>query len=86
MALDIKTARVRRVLLADGWHAVEDVGERGGGSSFEVGSVRFTEGTAAGTPEAGIGFTFVDHHTRKRIVGLLANIQALEVDDEGRPA
>ena len=87
MALDIKSARVRRVLLADGWHAVEDVGERGGGSSFEVGNVRFTDGTTAGTPEAGIGFTFVDHHTRKRIAGLVTNVQALEMDDdEGRPA
>jgi hypothetical protein len=85
MALDIKTARVRRVLLADGWHAVEDVGERGGGSSFEVGNVRFTDGTPAGTPDAGTGFSFVDHHTRKRIVGLVSSIQALEVDEEGRP-
>jgi hypothetical protein len=86
MALDITTARVRRVLLTDGWHAVEDVGERGGGSSFEVGSMRFSDGTTAGTPEAGTGFSFVDHHTRKRIVGLLSSIQALEVDDEGRSA
>jgi hypothetical protein len=84
MALDITTTRVRRVLLADGWHAVEDVGERGGGSSFEVGGMRFSNGTTAGTPEAGTGFSFVDHHTRKRIVGLLSSIQALEVDDEGR--
>ena len=86
MAVDVKAARVRRVLLADGWHAVEDVGERGGGSSFEVGTVRFTDGGSAGTAEAGTGFSFIDHHTRKRIVGLLGTIQALEVDDEGRPA
>jgi hypothetical protein len=87
MALDIKAVRVRRVLLADGWHAVEDVGERGGGSSFDVGTVRFTDGASAGSAEAGTGFSFVDHHTRKRIVGLLSSIQALEVDDEGgRPA
>ena len=87
MALDVKAGRVRRVLLADGWHAVEDVGERGGGSSFEVGTVRFTEGGGAGTgAEAGTGFSFVDQHTRKRIIGLLISIQALEVDDEGRPA
>jgi hypothetical protein len=87
MALDIKTARVRRVLLADGWHAAEDVGQRGGGSSFEAGVIQFTDSATAGIPGAGTGFSFVDHHTRKRIVGLLSSIQALEVDDEsGRPA
>jgi hypothetical protein len=62
------------------------VGERGGGSSFDVGTVRFADGGSAGTTEAGTGFSFVDHHTRKRIVGLLSTIQALEVDDEGRSA
>ena len=52
-----------------------------------MGTVRFTDGGSAISAEAGTGFSFVDHHTRKRIVGLLSSIQALEVDDEsGRPA
>jgi hypothetical protein len=78
MNVDIANGSVRRVLLADGWHAVEDVGERGSGSSFQAGPLRFTD--SSGGQDADAGFSFVDHHTKKRIVGPLRCIQALETD------
>jgi hypothetical protein len=85
MELQINVGRVRRVLLADGWHAVEDVGERGSGSSFQVGLLRFAGAPSTSSAEVGDGFSFVDHHTRKRIAGPVGCIQALEIDDDERP-
>jgi hypothetical protein len=83
MELQVKSASVRRVLLADGWHAVEDIGDRGSGSSFQVGILRFTgESGSASSEPAGdsLGFSFIDHHTKKRISGPVRCIQALEQD------
>jgi hypothetical protein len=83
MELQVKSAGVRRVLLADGWHAVEDVGERGSGSSFEVGALRFIDEAGSASAEPGgdsLGFSFIDHHTKKRMVGPVRCIEALETD------
>jgi hypothetical protein len=76
MNIHIEAAHVRRVLLADGWHAVEDTD---GGSSFQAGSLAMhSGGQAVDTGEQ--GFSFVDHHTRKRLAGPLSSIRALELD------
>ena len=80
MSVEVDAARVRRVLLADGWHAVEG---KDGGSSFEVGTLTIRSGSQAvggGTSTEGLGYSFVDHHTRKTLVGPLQSIRALELD------
>ena len=76
MDIDITPSSVRRVLLADGWHAVEDVaGPEGRASSFQVGKFR-----VGGADADTLGFSFVDHHTGKRLAGPLRCIKSLELD------
>lgn len=80
MSVDIDTARVRRVLLADGWHAVEGTDT---GSSFQVGPIRVQnsgETISAAVGGSDVGFSFVDHHTRKLLAGPFHSIRALELD------
>jgi hypothetical protein len=80
MSVDIDAARVRRVLLADGWHAVEGSDS---GSSFEVGTLTIRSGSQSdggGASTEGLGYSFVDHHTRKTLAGPFQSIRALELD------
>jgi hypothetical protein len=80
MSVEVEAARVRRVSLADGWHAIEG---KDSGSSFVVGT-RTTRSASqpdgGGASTEGLGYSFVDHHTRKTLAGAFQSIRALELD------
>jgi hypothetical protein len=73
--IEIAAGNVRRVLLDDGWHAVEDTDA---GSSFEAGPLQVRgSDTSFDLPNG--GYTFIDHHTRKRLAGPIQSIRAVEL-------
>ncbi len=81
MEIEVSLAQVQRVLLADGWHAVE---AHDGTSTFQVGPLRFGgQGQSVSLDGQGgfnVGFSFVDHHTKRRLAGPIRCVEALETE------